>query len=124
MATLFSTRSSYEIEISFDLKMRTITTAAFFGFTNASQASQSFQKIIMLVALVFQFAGFIRAPVPLLRNPLWTGFGLTMAAWMWEEWENVIGYEPHAPYARTYDGWSFFRGLLFLAVAIGCFSLA
>jgi hypothetical protein len=44
-----------------------------------------------------------------------------MTASMWEEWENVIGFEPHAPYA---DGWSFFRGLLFLAVAIGCFSLA
>jgi len=79
-------------------------------------------KIIMLVGLVLQFAGLFGAPFPLLRNPFWTGLGLMMAAFMWEEWENVIG--PHAPYARTYDGWSFFRGLLFLAVAIGCFTRA
>jgi hypothetical protein len=81
-------------------------------------------RIIMLVGLVLQVARLFGAPVPLLRNPFWTGLGLTMSASMWEEWENVIGYEPHAPYARTHDGWSFLSGLLFLAVAIGCFSLA
>lgn len=97
----------------------------FFGFINVpSQASEFVRRIIVLVGLVLQVAGLFGAPVPLLRNPFWTGLGLTMAASMWEEWENFIGYEPHAPYARTYDGWSFLSGLLSLAVAIGCFSLA
>jgi hypothetical protein len=30
-------------------------------------------KIIMLVGLVLQVAGLFGAPVPLLRNPFWTG---------------------------------------------------
>jgi hypothetical protein len=93
-------------------------------FINVLAALSVIPTIIMLVGLVFQFAGLFGASFSLLQSPFWTGLGLTMAALMWREWENVIGYEPHAPYAQTYDGWSFFRGLLWLAVAIGSFILA
>ena len=41
-----------------------------------------------------------------MQNPkISTGVGLGMTALVWKEWENVIGYEPHEPYARTHDGW-------------------